>query len=106
MKDKKTVQYIKRKSLMYKTDVEYGDYSLNHVLGCSHGCMYPCYAMMMAKRFGRVKLWKEKKWSYREFLYYWFLPEVRLAWLSNIREYPERKGDPAERRRLVAAALG
>ena len=31
-----------RKSLIYKTGVEYGDYTLNHVLGCSHGCNYPC----------------------------------------------------------------
>ncbi len=50
---------IQRKSLLYKTAVEYGDYTINHVLGCSHGCMYPCYAMMMAKRFGKVKTYKE-----------------------------------------------
>ena len=50
---------IERKSLLYKTDVEYGDYSLNHVQGCSHGCKYPCYAYLMAKRFGRVKTYEE-----------------------------------------------
>lgn len=49
------MEYIKRKSLLYKTGVEYGDYTLNHVQGCSHGCLYPCYAYMMAKRFGKVK---------------------------------------------------
>ena len=59
MRDRVKIQYIKRKSLLYKTGVEYGDYSLNHVLGCSHGCMYPCYAMMMAKRFGRVRSYEE-----------------------------------------------
>jgi DNA repair photolyase len=59
MKECETVQYIKRKTLLYKTSVEYGDFSLNHVLGCSHGCLYPCYAMMMAKRFGRVKSYEE-----------------------------------------------
>lgn len=48
-----------RKSLIYKTGVEYGDYTLNHVLGCSHGCKYPCYAYMMAKRFGKVKSYDE-----------------------------------------------
>lgn len=48
-----------RKSLIYKTGVEYGDYTLNHVLGCSHGCKYPCYAYMMAKRFGKVKNYNE-----------------------------------------------
>lgn len=50
---------IKRKSMLYKTDVEYGDYTMNHVQGCSHGCLYPCYAFMMAKRFGRVKTYEE-----------------------------------------------
>lgn len=49
------MQYIERKSLLYKTGVEYGDYTINHVQGCSHGCLYPCYAYMMARRFGRVK---------------------------------------------------
>ena len=48
-----------RKSLIYKTGVEYGDYTLNHVQGCSHGCKYPCYAFMMAKRFGKVKAYEE-----------------------------------------------
>lgn len=50
---------MKRKSLLYKTGVEYGDYTVNHVQGCSHGCMYPCYAFLMAKRFGKVKDYKE-----------------------------------------------
>lgn len=48
-----------RKSLLYKTGVEYGDYTINHVQGCSHGCMYPCYAFMMARRFGKVKNYNE-----------------------------------------------
>jgi len=50
---------ITRKSMLYKTGVEYGDYTMNHVLGCSHGCKYPCYAFMMAKRFGKVKTYEE-----------------------------------------------
>jgi DNA repair photolyase len=50
---------ISRKSLLYKTAVEYGDYTVNHVEGCSHGCLYPCYAMMMARRFGRVKTYDQ-----------------------------------------------
>lgn len=53
-----------RKSLIYKTGVEYGDYTLNHVLGCSHGCKYPCYAFMMARRFGKVKTYEE--WTHPE----------------------------------------
>lgn len=53
------MNYIQRKSLLYKTGVEYGDYTINHVQGCAHGCKYPCYAMMMAKRFGKVKSYEE-----------------------------------------------
>ena len=53
------MEYIKRNSLLYKTGVEYGDYTINHVQGCAHGCKYPCYAMMMAKRFGKVKSYDE-----------------------------------------------
>lgn len=53
------MQYIRRKSLLYKTKVEYGDYTLNHIQGCSHGCNYPCYAMLMAKRFGQIKSYNE-----------------------------------------------
>ena len=48
-----------RKTLIYKTGVEYGDYTLNHIQGCSHGCRYPCYAYMTAKRFGKVKNYEE-----------------------------------------------
>lgn len=50
---------IQRKSMLYKTGVEYGDYTMNHVAGCSHGCKYPCYAFLMAKRFGKVKDYEE-----------------------------------------------
>lgn len=53
------MEYIKRSSLLYKTGVEYGDYTINHVQGCAHGCKFPCYAMMMAKRFGKAKTYEE-----------------------------------------------
>ena len=53
------MRMITRESLLYKTGVEYGDYTINHVQGCAHGCKYPCYAMMMAKRFGKVKTYEE-----------------------------------------------
>jgi len=46
---------IIRKTLLYKSGVEYADYCINHVEGCSHGCKYPCYAMMMKKRCGIIK---------------------------------------------------
>jgi len=45
---------ITRKSLLYRSAVEYADYCLNHVEGCSHGCTYPCYAMLLKKRCGAV----------------------------------------------------
>ncbi len=50
---------ITRKTMLYKTSVEYGDYTMNHVLGCSHGCKYPCYAFLMAKRFGKAATYEE-----------------------------------------------
>ena len=53
------MEKIIRKTLLYKTGVEYGDYTINHVQGCAHGCKFPCYAMMMAKRFGTVKTYEE-----------------------------------------------
>jgi len=49
-----TVRCIERKSLLYRSKVEYGGWTINHVQGCSHGCRYPCYAMMLAKRTGRI----------------------------------------------------
>ncbi len=55
----KQIQYIQRKSLLYKSGVEYADYGLNHVEGCSHGCTYPCYAMMMKKRCGIIKTYQD-----------------------------------------------
>ena len=51
--------YIERKSMLYQTGVEYGDYTMNHVLGCSHGCKYPCYAFLQKKRFGQIKDYDE-----------------------------------------------
>lgn len=49
------METITRKTLLYKTNVEYGDYCINHVLGCSHGCLYPCYAYLLKKRTGAAK---------------------------------------------------
>jgi len=48
---------IERKSLLYKSGL--GFHCINHVLGCSHGCRYPCYALLMAKRHGRVRDYAE-----------------------------------------------
>ena len=78
---KKVVGYIERKSMLYKTDVEYGDYTMNHVVGCSHGCMYPCYAFLMAKRFGIIKDYQE-----------WIQPRLVVNTLELLdREIPKLK---------------
>jgi three-Cys-motif partner protein len=55
----KKVKQIKRKTLLYKTKVEYGDWTINHIIGCMHGCKFPCYAMRMAQKFGWVKNYKD-----------------------------------------------
>lgn len=55
------IGHIERKSMLYRTKVEYGDWAMNHVQGCAHGCNYPCYAFLMARRFGRVKTYKDWK---------------------------------------------
>lgn len=46
--------YIQRKTMLYETGVEYGDYTMNHVLGCAHGCLFPCYAFQQKKRYGQI----------------------------------------------------
>ncbi len=80
---------MKRKSLIYKTGVEYGDYTLNHALGCSHGCRYPCYAYMMAKRFGNVK-------SYEE----WIQPQIVENTLELLRQELPRFKDKIQQLHL------
>lgn len=37
----------------------HGDYTMNHVQGCAHGCKFPCYAFLMKKRFGQIKDYEE-----------------------------------------------
>ena len=59
MKKSGDISYINRSSLLYKSKVEYADFCINHVEGCSHGCRFPCYAFLMAKRFGKVKTYDE-----------------------------------------------
>ena len=70
------MEEITRKTMLYKTGVEYGDYTMNHVLGCSHGCKYPCYAFLMKKRFGQVN-------SYDD----WIKPKI----VSNTLELLEKE---------------
>lgn len=54
-----SMQKIRRKSLLYKSRVEFADFCINHVEGCSHGCRYPCYAMMMKKRCGVISTYED-----------------------------------------------
>lgn len=83
------MESITRKSLLYKTGVEYGDYTINHVLGCSHGCKYPCYAMMLAKRFGKVKTYDQ-----------WCSPKI----VSNSLELLEKE-IPKEEKNIKSVQL-
>lgn len=53
--NQKSLPEIYRKTLLYKSGVEYADYCINHIEGCSHGCRYPCYAMVMKRRCGVIK---------------------------------------------------
>jgi len=74
-RDQKLPQ-ITRKSLLYKSDVEYASYALNHAEGCSHGCLYPCYAMMMKKRYGKIDNYQD-----------WIKPKI----VSNSLELLEKE---------------
>jgi len=54
IKSKRLPQII-RKTLLYKSGVEYADFCINHVEGCAHGCNFPCYAYIMKRRCGAIK---------------------------------------------------
>ncbi len=72
----------KRKSLLYKSRVEYGNWTINHVVGCMHGCKFPCYAFIMSKRFGRVKCYED-----------WVKPKIVANALEILeKEIPRCKG--------------
>ena len=36
-----------------------GSFAATHVVGCSHGCRFPCYAFLMMQRFGKVTSYEE-----------------------------------------------
>jgi DNA repair photolyase len=79
-----TFPSISRKSLLYKTKVEYGDYTINHVVGCAHGCNYPCYAMQMSKRWGRIQDYYED----------WMHPRIVSNAMELLEvEIPKMNGD-------------
>jgi DNA repair photolyase len=53
------MEKIFRKTLLYRSNVEYADYCINHIEGCAHGCRFPCYAMMMKKRAGVIRNYQD-----------------------------------------------
>jgi len=77
------IQTIQRKTLLYETKVEYGNWTINHIVGCKHGCRFPCYAMMMARKFGWVKDYED-----------WRKPRVVENALDLLeKEIPKYKSD-------------
>ncbi len=79
----KSLPKIYRKSLLYKSGVEYADFGLNHIEGCVHGCTYPCYAMMLKKRCGQIKDYED-----------WCTPKIVANALELLdKEIPKYKGE-------------
>jgi len=75
------MQKITRKTLLYKSGVEYADFCINHVEGCAHGCNFPCYAYIMKKRCGTIKNRQE-----------WLRPKIVANALELLeREIPKYK---------------
>jgi DNA repair photolyase len=52
---KKVNNFIQRKSLIYITGIKYGNYTINHIQGCSHGSKYSCYAFLLKKHFDKKR---------------------------------------------------
>lgn len=50
------VTYIRRKTLLNKSGVEWTDYNCNHYKGCIHNCQYPCYARILSHE-------KQEQWQ-------------------------------------------
>lgn len=77
------VKQIKRKTLLYKTKVEYGDWTINHLIGCMHGCKFPCYAMRMAQKFGWIKNYED-----------WRMPRIAVNAMELLeKEIPKYKSE-------------
>ena len=51
------METIERKTLLYRSGL--GFWCVNHAQGCSHGCLYPCYAFSMARAYGRARTMAE-----------------------------------------------
>lgn len=44
------VEYITRKTMLNTSKIEWVERCCNHYVGCSHGCVYPCYARVISRR--------------------------------------------------------
>jgi DNA repair photolyase len=77
------METITRKSLLYKSGL--GFYCINHVQGCSHGCLYPCYAYRMAHSHKRVSSYAE--WCQPKLVINAF--ELLKKELSRLKKKPE-----------------
>ncbi len=76
---------VKRRSLVNRSKVEYATWGVNHVQGCTHGCLY-CYAKTEAKAHGRVAC--DEDWSSPKLV-------AHAAWqvereLDRMRKMPDR----------------
>ncbi len=93
---------VPRKTLLYRSGVRKGVWALNHILGCAHGCRYPCYAFKMAVSFGRVKNYNEwikprvvcnALWLLRKELKKYNPDEVHMCLSTDPFMYDSKSGD-------------
>ena len=49
--------YVRRKTLLNRSLVEWTDYNCNHYIGCWHGCNYPCYAQKISRQ--KYPYWRQ-----------------------------------------------
>lgn len=50
------VRYVRRKTLINKSGVDWTDFNCNHYKGCIHNCQYPCYARLLSHE-------KQEQWQ-------------------------------------------
>lgn len=79
------LETVERKSLVNPSKVEYGTWGVNHVFGCSHGCLY-CYATSQAKVYGRVDTYET-----------WCQPKLVAGAADLVRKELKRKRNPVDR---------